>query len=165
MIYVLFGPPGVGKTYLGGIFAKEIKSPFFDADDLINEEERELIQSGKYNQRIRNVFVGRLLNTVDKLTLSCNDLIVAEAFTKEKNREEFKKRFNGNVVFIKVKVGRELARKRALRRHKSTEHTINLQAFDKFWDEFDDPMIDHVEINNVNRTDEDMIRDFSKIMS
>lgn len=45
---VLIGPPGAGKTTVGGLLARDLKLPFFDSDHLIE---------GELGKKIADIFV------------------------------------------------------------------------------------------------------------
>lgn len=168
MIYVLFGPPGVGKTYIGGLLAKRKKIHFFDADTIyLNDDElRYLLESGKYDQSVRDKFVNKLIMTVQHMlaTKTSKDLIIAEAFTKEKNREEFMKYFDQQVEYIMVHASRNLAFERMRMRMKKEDHVVDEYVFEFVWDEFETPKIPHKVLRNINKNDEEIIEEFNNLV-
>lgn len=154
MIYVLFGPPGVGKTYIGQLVSKVKGWHFFDADILYDDELKFLLRSGKYSQEIRDVFIRKLIIATESLlTKGVNNLVIAEAFTKEKNRIEFLDYFDQQVCYIMVDASKKLAGKRMKARLKKGEHVVDNFVFEFVWDEFENPKIPCRKINNENSTD------------
>ena len=168
MIYVLFGPPGVGKTYIGGLLAKRKNWHFFDADTIyLNDDElRYLLANGKYDQKARDGFVKKLIMTVQHM-LSVNngeDLVIAEAFTKEKNREEFMKYFDGQVAYIMIHASRDLAFERMRARMKKEDHIVDEGVFEFIWDEFEAPNIPHKVLRNIDKNDQEICEEFTNLL-
>ena len=167
MIYVLFGPPGVGKTYTGQLLSRTFDLPFFDADTLIDAEEMQLLQSGRYDQGARDRFVAKLINHIQLLVDDhgkTQDIVVAEAFTKEKNRIDFMNQFVGNTCYIMVNTPANVAKKRAIDRLSRSHHVINLKALDLIWKEFEQPRMLFVSLNNYRVTDDDLITQFDNLI-
>lgn len=168
MIYVLFGPPGVGKSYIGSLLAEQKKWQFFDADNIyLNDDElRYLLQSGKYDQTVRDRFVQKLMVTVEHLLAehSGSDLIIAEAFTKEKNRAEFMKYFDNQVTYIMVHASRSLAFERMRARMKKEDHVVDESIFEFVWDEFESPKIPHKTLRNTKKSDQALIAEFVNLL-
>ncbi|MFH1244849.1 MAG: AAA family ATPase [bacterium] len=167
MIYVLFGPPGVGKTYIGQLLSRSFDLPFFDADTLIDSEERQLLQSGEYDQSARDRFVSKLINHVETLIVDhgrVQDLVVAEAFTKEKNRIEFMKKFPNNVCYIMINTPVEVAKSRAKKRLDSGHHVINNVALELIWKEFEQPRLLYMSLNNYEVVDRELVIQFRNLL-
>lgn len=168
MIYVLFGPPGVGKTYIGGLIAQYKDWHFFDADTIyLNDDElRYLLANGKYDQTVRDKFVKKLIMTVQHM-LSVNggrDIVIAEAFTKEKNRSEFMKYFDEQVSYIMIHASRDLAFERMRARMKKEEHVVDESVFEFIWDEFEAPKIPHKILRNISKSDEEICEEFNNLL-
>ena len=166
MIFVLFGPPGVGKTYMGQLIGRTLNIPFFDADTLIDAEEHQLIQSGLYDQNARDRFVKKLIKQVESILNDAGnqDLIIAEAFTKEKNRYEFMSNFPGNVFYIIVDTPRELAKERSDNRYSLGGHVINERAFETIWGEFEPPRFLHFTMPNADLSDDKIVENFTHLI-
>lgn len=151
---------------MGQLIGRTLNIPFFDADTLIDAEEYQLIQSGRYDQFARDVFVQKLIKQTE-IMLENNDnqdLIIAEAFTKEKNRYEFMNNFPGNVFYIIVDAPRELARQRAGNRFSMGDHVINDKAFEAIWGEFEQPRFLHFTMPNTDLSDKKIIENFNNLI-
>ncbi len=167
MIYVLFGPPGVGKTYIGQLLSRSFDLPFFDADTLIDAEEKQLLQNGTYDQKARDRFVSKLIHHVKLLVENhgnVQDLVIAEAFTKEKNRIEFMNEFKDNTCYIMIDTPIEVAKNRAIKRLSSRTHVINNQALELIWTEFERPKLIYVTLNNYHVTDNELLNQFDNLI-
>lgn len=104
MLIILFGEAGVGKSHLGTIFAKQNGFMFWDADDLLPTEMKETIQKGNlFTQSMRDQFVDQMIQGISKRLASTNNLIVAQALYKEKNRNQLLSAFpKAKLVWIKA---------------------------------------------------------------
>lgn len=168
MIYVLFGPPGVGKTYIGNLLAKSKNWHFFDADTIyLNDDElRYLLESGQYDQNVRDKFVKKLIMTVQHMLSvdSSKDLVIAEAFTKEKNRSEFLKYFDSQIEYIMIHASRDIAFERMRKRMKKEDHVVDENVFEFVWDEFEAPKIPHKILRNIDKSDDEIIEEFNNLI-
>lgn len=165
MIYVLFGPPGVGKTFIGQLVADKMGWHFFDADVLYDDELKYLLRSGKYTQEIRDRFVDKLVATTERLVADSDDnIVIAEAFTKEKNRFEFLRHFDYQVSYVMVRASKSLAKQRMLERQTKGEHVVDEFVFEFVWDEFESPSIPHQTLHNQSADQDEIIARFASIV-
>jgi|GEM_PF-3078154 len=168
MIYVLFGPPGVGKTYMGRLLSLDMGWYFFDADTIyLNDDKlRYLLKNGKYDQTVRDKFVNKLIMTVQHMvaTNPGRHIVIAEAFTKEKNRREFLEYFDEQVNYIMIHASRDLAFQRMKIRMIKEEHVIDTSIFEFVWDEFEVPRIPHKVLRNIDKTDNEILDEFKNLI-
>jgi gluconokinase len=167
MIYVLFGPPGVGKTYIGDLIASKLDVKFFDADVLFDEELRKMVRAGKFSVELRELFFDKFKQVTEHLMSDSGDarnLLLAQAFTKDKNRRDFLKHFDGQVKFILVHAPKNLAHARMMDRIKTDTHVIDEGAFEYVWREFEEATIEHVDIINDSLDNKHIVDEFIRIM-
>jgi len=167
MIYVLFGPPGVGKTYIGELVSHKLGMKFFDADILFDEELKVMLRSGVFNQQVRDIFFDKLNIVTEYLLSELDDgqsLIIAQAFIKEKNRGEFLHHFDEQVKYVLVNATKDLAHSRVTERIKKQEHVVDENVFEYAWREFDVPIIPHIEIDNINIDNESLLKTFTELI-
>lgn len=167
MIYVLFGPPGVGKTYIGDLISSRMKVKFFDADVLFDEELKKMVRAGKFSVELREIFFDKFKQVAEHLMSECNSgehLLLAQAFTKDKNRQDFLRYFDGQVKFVLVHAPKNLAHARMLGRIRKDAHVIDEGAFEYVWREFEKPTIVHADIINDSLDNEHIIDKLIKIM-
>lgn len=165
MIYVLFGPPGVGKTYIGELVSKQLGMKFFDADVLFDEDLKVMLRAGDFTQELRNAFFNKLSLVTEHLLSELKegqDLVIAQAFTKEKNRGEFLHYFDEQVKYVLVTASKDIAHFRMRERILHQPHIVDENVFEYAWREFEVPIVPHIEINNVNINDNDIIASFTK---
>ena len=165
MIYVLFGPPGVGKTYIGGLLEKSLGMRFFDADVLFDDEMKKLVRSGNFSTEKRDIFFERLRVTTESLLTGLRngqDLVLAQAFTKEKNRVNFSNAFDNQIKYVLVHAPKTLAHSRMVKRLLADPHIIDEGAFEYAWREFEDPRIEHVDLINDDLDNEKIVVAFEK---
>ena len=161
MIYILFGPPGVGKTYIGELLSTKLGISFFDADTLLDIDARVKIRTGKFSQLDRNVFFQNLKEKVKLLLRKESNLIIAESFIKEVNRRDFIKTFS-EIKFIFVHCSYNVAKSRVVERLIQENHIIDTACFECLWDEFDTPEIPHQMIDNSGINDTTLVKLFRR---
>lgn len=165
MIYVLFGPPGVGKTYIGQLVSKALGWHFFDADILYDDELKFLLRNGKYTQEVRDKFVDKLIATTEGLLAKgSRNLVIAEAFTKEKNRCDFLNYFDNQVTYIMVGANKSLAEKRMKTRLKKGEHVVDEFVFEFVWQEFENPAVPCYRLENEKSDDVELVKVFKSVV-
>lgn len=90
MILILFGRSGAGKNHIGELLQKEFGFYFYDADELLPEEAKELLINKKhFTEEIRNQITKNLIQKTNMLKEMHPKLVIAQALYKEKNRKEF----------------------------------------------------------------------------
>lgn len=167
MIIVLFGPPGVGKTYIGQVLERNLKLRFFDADVLFDDEYRRMIRAGQFSDDMREKFFDKLSVTVEHILSKQKNsevLVVAQAFTKEKNRQDFLNRFDGQVKFVLVSAPKTIAHNRVLDRLNNLDHIIDESAFEYVWRVFENPSILYEDLENDSIDDDKIVEYFSKYL-
>lgn len=162
-MYILFGPPGVGKTYIGQLLSDTFGFFFFDADQLYDEPLKKKIQNNTYTQSDRDQFIEKLIKTVKVIAEQTNkDVVIAEAFTKDVNRRRFLEIFP-NSKFIYVNAFKDIAKNRMHYRLLREKHVIEEQSFNQFWNEFEKPTVKYTIINNIQSTNADLISSFNEL--
>lgn len=155
----------MGKTYIGRMLSQKLNWHFFDADILYDDELKHLLRSGLYTQDIRDKFVDRLIATTESLLAEGDkNLLIAEAFTKEKNRHEFLEHFDEQVCYIMVGASKDTAEVRMKERLTKGEHVVDEAVFKYVWDEFEEPTIRYRRLMNEKATDKELCEKFKDII-
>src|SRR5579859_4825264 len=86
-IYILFGLPGVGKTYVGKVCKEDFDFYFYEGDTDLTDEMKEAIRTKRvFTDEMRDVFFQHLIISLKKITQKHTHLIVSQTFIKEKYR-------------------------------------------------------------------------------
>lgn len=143
MLLIIFGLPGVGKTYIGNVLKNEFGFYFFDGDDDLTDEMKKALKEKKlFNDSMRDVFFQRLINKVLKLYKTKKRLVIAQTFIKEKYRNQLLKVLP-SAKFILVQTKTELREKRLLQRN-----DLDLSYVKNMVKLFEKPAIKHFKIEN-----------------
>lgn len=158
----------MGKTYVGRLLEEKLGWHFFDADTIyFNDDElRYLLKVGKYDQVARDKFVSKLMVAAQHMVASHpeRNLVIAEAFTKEKNRHDFLEYFDEQVQYIMVHASRDLAYQRTLARMEKEEHVVDQSVFEFVWDEFEAPKIPYKVMRNYDKSDSEIVEEVKNLI-
>ena len=143
MLFIVFGLPGAGKTYVGKLFKDEFGFFFFDGDkELTDEMQQALKEKNLFNDSMRDVFFQSLINKVLQLHRTKKHLVVAQTFIKEKYRNQLLKAMPF-ARFILVQTKKVLREKRLLQRNDLDQDYVK-----KMITLFEKPTIEHFKIRN-----------------
>ena len=143
MLFIVFGLPGAGKTYVGEVLKDEFGFYFYDGDrDLTDEMKKALKEKKLFNDSMRDVFFQSLINKVLQLHRTKKHLVVAQTFIKEKYRSQLLKAIPF-AKFILVQTKKALREKRLLQRNDLDQNYVK-----KIITFFEKPTIEHFKIEN-----------------
>ncbi len=116
-VYVFFGPPSSGKSYLGAIFAKKHNFAFYEADDDYLLEYRERVKISEVEkQKVYNEFYTKVISRIKELLKQGTSVVVASALGKNSNRKRFFEELEAIVTFILVKSETNILTENAIKR-------------------------------------------------
>ena len=160
-VYIIFGLPGAGKTYVGWVFEKYFKYFFYDGDDELSEEMKQAIASKTvFTNQMRDAFFENLINKIDGLTKEHEKLVIAQTFIKEKYRMDLMRQIP-QAKFLLVQADKEI---RELRLTKRNEYPLDLEYARKMVHNFEEPEIPPVEINNDEEGIENLKEQIGRIL-
>jgi gluconate kinase len=150
MLIILFGLSGSGKNFVAEIMARHFHFHFFDADTLLPQPMLDCIQQKKmFTQAMRDDFTKLVINKITELKAVHKNLVIAQAFYKEKNRSEVHKAFP-HARFIYVRADLE----KIISRLQKSIHNIDAEYAAQISIHFEDPKLSHSNIvNNTNEAD------------
>jgi gluconate kinase len=113
MLIILFGPAGVGKTYIGHLLANFYGFYYQDGDDWLTENMVNAIEQSKpFSQEMRDEFTKIVIANIKSIFSSGNrNIVISQALYKQKNREQILGAFP-NSLFIQVDAKPEVISKR-----------------------------------------------------
>lgn len=137
MMIILFGYPAAGKTFVGEIIQKDFGFHFYDGDDDLTPEVKELIKQEKsVTDELREVYFQKVIEKLTGLRKKHKNIVFAQALTREKHRWLIKKHFP-KATFILVKARAATVRKRLQTR----KHLITQRYAEKVIKSYEKPKI------------------------
>lgn len=144
-LIILFGLPGVGKTYTGEFISERFGYYLYDGDQDLTEELHSAIQKQELiTDPMRDVFFQRIIKRLKYLQHSYTNIVLAQTFIKEKYREWILNEFP-KAKFILISADSEI---RELRLQARREFPLHLNYARKMVANFDIPHIPHQKIIN-----------------
>jgi gluconate kinase len=147
MIFVLFGLPGAGKTFVGRVLGEKFGFYVYEADqDLPVEMRRRLERALPVTDVMRDEFFGNIVKRVKSLRKKHSRIVVTQTFIKEKYRRFFLQEIP-NARFILVDADNAV-REARLRGRK--EFPLDGEYGRQMVEMFEEPKIAHdLIVNNI----------------
>lgn len=102
MLIILFGLAGSGKTFVGQKLSDYSNFYFWDADEVITEAMKQCIHEKRsFTQEIRDEYFKIVIERIQLLYIQHKNIIVSQAFYKNKNREKILSEFP-DCIFIQI---------------------------------------------------------------
>jgi len=145
MLILLFGYPGVGKTFIGEILRDDFDFFFYDGDADFGPEIETAIREGKlFSDELRNEYFHRLISSTEKLNNKHENVVMSQTLAKNKSQKMMLEEFP-NARFIKLVAPMEVLKER-LRSRK--DHLVPLEYAEKVFEYFEEPEIPHEVLHN-----------------
>jgi len=162
MIYIVFGLPGVGKTFVGKILEKDFGFYQHDGDvDLPDDMRLTLSQNGKVTDDMRDEFFQNILGSLERLDKKYKNIVVAQTFIKEKYREWVLEKFP-KAKFLLVVTPDDI---RESRLGKRIDYPLDLEYSRQMVMNFDEPHIPHIRLDNSQEGAESVKEQLEKILN
>ncbi len=161
MIYILFGLPGAGKTYVGNVLKKYFNFYVYEGDkELPIDMKRVLKSRGDITDKMRDEFFYRLSTKIQELQKKHSKLVITQTYIKEKYRKRLLNEVPlAKFIFIETKT--EIREKRLQKRK---EFPIDLEYARKMSELFDPPKISHSIITNSEEGEESVKKQIEYIL-
>ena len=144
MQIILFGLSGAGKNFVGEILAKYFPFYFWDADKDLPQNMQDCITQKKFfTQEMRDEFTQSIIKKMTNLTEQYDNLAVAQAFYKEKNRLQLQMSWpDAKWIYVKSHPKNILARLQTRGLGVSADYAEKISI------NFEEPQLPHLTLNN-----------------
>jgi gluconokinase len=94
MFVIFYGATGVGKNYVGKLFAETYNCKFYDADLSLTEEMKACINIKKpFTQEMRNEFFSIVIDKIKTIKKNYKNIVLVQAISQEINRKQIQEEF------------------------------------------------------------------------
>jgi len=132
MLVVLFGLAGAGKSYVGNLLGERSNFYFWDADEALTDDINACIREKRsISQDMRDSYFNIVMNKIELLCLKHENVVIAQAFYKNKNREQVLLRFPGS-LFLQVTSNFEILLNRLRKRNNDVDGDYALKISSGF---------------------------------
>ena len=144
-LFILFGLPGAGKTYVGKVFQEDFNYTYHDADDdLPPEMQKALIAQTAITDSMRDKFFQNIVKTIKQLRKKYSNIVIAQTFIKEKYRKWILYEFH-DAQFILIQTETRIRESRLIKR---IDHPLDMEYARQMCRNFDEPEISYQTIDN-----------------
>ncbi len=132
MLVIFFGLAGAGKNYVGQLMSRNTHLHFWDADEALTDEMRVCIeQKRSFTQDMLDRYFNIVIENIKRLTKKHGDLIVTQAFYRNKNRQLILTTFP-DTLFIQVQVQTNILMARLRKRNNHVTEAYAKQIIAEF---------------------------------
>lgn len=161
-LYMLFGLPGAGKTFVGTVFLERFGFTFYEGDNELSDEMRDAISTKTvFTDEIRDAFFDQLIARTKQLQQRTDKLVISQTFIKEKYREKFLEHIPA-AKFIYIDVTDNVREERLRKR---IEYPLDLAYARKMVENFEKPRIPHAVIVNNSSGKEAVSKQIAQLLS
>ena len=144
MLVFLFGRPGSGKNFVGEILRDHFNFFFYDGDELLTSEMKELIKKGgPISDKLYMDLMQCQDNKFSELKANHPKLALAQPLPQRSAQERMARLFT-DAIFLKVDAPMNLINHRLKKR----EHFLDAECAKKTLDDFQEPEIPHEVLHN-----------------
>ena len=161
-VFVLFGLPGAGKTFIGKALQEHFNFHLYDGDIDLTAEMKEAIRTeAVFTNDMRDLFFKKVIKRALELQAKYDRLVIAQTFIKEKYREQLLGVIPG-AKFILVHADERIRKERLAKRIEfpiAASYAMNMSGY------FDTTLIEYSTINNNSEGTEEIRKQFSLLLS
>lgn len=152
---LFFGPPGVGKSTIGEQFSRRFDLNFYEGDQEMTAEERQLVSTGGWDDAHREALLERTAQRINQLhDQSETGLVTSIAMTKQWMREFLTEKTDTFLQFVLViSMLNQLEMEELVEKRHQEGHPITVDAFRRYTQAFDQPTMPHHVIMNPHNAD------------
>ena len=159
-IFIVFGKPGAGKSYIADILEKSFGYFSFNGDDAIPTDMREqLFKRGVITDEMRKQFLENMVAAIKKLSLQHDKLVAHQTFLKEFMRKQILSTLP-DATFLLVETADSIRENRYMKRK---YFNLGLAYLRRMTDLFEPISIPHEVIFNNKEGPQEIIKQLQKI--
>ena len=159
MLFIIFGYPGVGKTFVGKILEESFGFYLYHADEDVPAKMKiALAKKEKITEMMRDEFFQAILHHMDSLVHEHKNIAISQTFIKEKYRKWILEKFP-DVKFVYITA---LNNVREMRLKERAD--LDLDYARQMVENFDEPKIPHISVNNSADGKESIKKQLEKII-
>ncbi|RNC77348.1 gluconokinase [Piscirickettsia salmonis] len=148
MLIILYGPPGVGKSYICQWLAKRYAFYCYDADTHLTQQMRQCINNRQpFSQMMRDAFFTQVIRHIQRYLKQYHAVVMAQAISQKKNREQLRRAFP-DARFVHINTSAQLQ----LERLESRGDWVTADWVDKLIAVQEPANTEHDHINNNHDT-------------
>lgn len=160
-----FGLPGVGKSFVGGVWENLFGDYHYDADqDLMPEMQRAIKEKKPFTPEMRERYYLKVIRQIERLCKKHLNFIFSQALFKRKYRDQLRENFP-QLVLVEVQASNHVAKIRIIKRVKlqqkgkkksfSNHQEVTLEYVKKIRKYYEQPAGDEAVFVLNNNTDND----------
>lgn len=94
MLFVVFGLPGTGKTYVGKLLSEKLGYYYYEGDTVMPKDMQDAVVNKQViSDEQRDIFFKKLIEEVRTLKEIHKNIVISQTFIKEKYRQQFLQHF------------------------------------------------------------------------
>ncbi len=153
MIFVVFGLPGTGKTFVGKLLNEKLGYYYYEGDTVMPDDIKDAVfKKQAITDEQRDVFFKRLIEEIKKLQETQQNIVVSQTFIKEQYRQQFLQAFP-DTQFLLVETDTPIREGRLEKRKSFPIDKEYARAMCKI---FETPKLTHKTINNTAEGEEEI---------
>lgn len=160
-IYVIFGLPGAGKTYVGKIFQRYFNFFHYDGDLNMSQKLKDAIVKEAVTDEMRDEFFNKLITNVRDLKTKYDKIVISQTFIKEKYREKFLDKIP-ETKFILIETNSSIRENRIMSRD---EFKLKIEQWRRIAALFETPSLEHTIIYNDQNGEENVKKQLLVILN
>jgi len=161
VIFFLFGLLGVGKNFVGKVFAKEFGFTFYDADQDLTEAMKEALASHQeFTEQMRDEYFEIVIGRIAEWKKNHKRLVIAQALFKNRHRHRLLTHFP-EIKFVWVQAEEPLIAKRLEARQDPLAGKSYSEMVNKL---FEVPDVPHEVLVN-NKGKEEVVEEITRLLA
>jgi gluconate kinase len=156
-LFIFFGLPGAGKTYVGKVVEKYFDFYLYDGDQDMSDAYKKAVMEETMTDDLRQDFFDHLIESIGELKEE--KIVVTQTFIKEKFRKQLLNTFP-EAKFILVDASTEVREKRL---QNMGRFELSFEKWQRMSKIFEEPQIPYQVIHNDRNGEDEIKKQLEKI--